>query len=101
MPDTDPFPPLQPMVPEPERGGRFRANALVEYLLDHGGIDMNHLATIDASKEDRAQFAMLIGYSLSGFLELSYVDDNLATRAIEAADRAGLIDKSKRFWWQG
>ena len=60
--------PLQPI-----KDGRFEANAIVEYLLDKGPFDMNHLAAQDFSHEDREQFAQLIGYSLSGFGELSYV----------------------------
>jgi hypothetical protein len=36
---------------------------------------MNSLAEHDFSPEDREQFAQLIGYSLSGFGELSYVSD--------------------------
>jgi hypothetical protein len=60
--------PLQPI-----KDGRFEANAIVEYLLDKGPFDMNHLGTLGFSQEDREQFAQLIGYSLSGFSELSYV----------------------------
>jgi hypothetical protein len=30
---------------------------------------------MDFSDEDRIQFAQLVGYSLSGFSELSYIDD--------------------------
>jgi hypothetical protein len=54
---------------------RFKSNAIVEYLLDHGGIDLNDLAEIEFSNDDRQHFAQLIGYSLSGFGELSYVSD--------------------------
>ena len=99
-----PDPPLQPMIAEPGRGGRFRENALVTYLLERAsqhGCDLNHLATVPASEADREQFAMLIGYSLSGFLELSYVREETATRAIAQATHDGLIDPDKHFWWQG
>ncbi len=34
---------------------------------------MNDLAVKDFSDEDRCQFAQLIGYSISGYEELSYV----------------------------
>lgn len=101
---TQPDPPLQPLVPEPEKGGRFRANVLVQHLLlvaKRQGVDMNSLAGVPASDADRQQFAMLIGYSVSGFLELSYVDDVLADRVIRAATEQGLIDPDKRWWWQG
>ena len=54
---------------------RFKENKIVNYLLDNGGIDMNHLATIKFPQEDREQFAQLIGYSHCGYGELSYVSD--------------------------
>ena len=67
--------PLQPVAKDSHGVLRFRANELVRYLLDNGGIDLNKLACLDFSNEDRQQFAQLIGYSLSGYGELSYVDD--------------------------
>lgn len=36
---------------------------------------MNDLACMEFSQEDREQFAQLIGYSLSGYGDLSYVSD--------------------------
>lgn len=74
--------PIQPLVTE-NGVVRFRANAIVRHLLDHGGIDMNALARMTFSDEDRAQFAQLIGYSLSGYRSLGYVSDD-AYRAAEA-----------------
>lgn len=59
---------------------RFVANPIVQYLLDMGPFDMNHLAKMHRlfSAADYEQFAQLIGYSLSGFLDLSYVSDETA-----------------------
>ena len=67
--------PIQPIAPDEHGTLRFKANAIVRHLLDHGGLDMNKLAVIDFTQEDREQFAQLIGYSLSGYSELSYVSD--------------------------
>lgn len=68
--------PMQPTETDPKGVVRFRPNKLVQFLLDNNGkIDMNMLASIDFPREDREQFAQLIGYSLSGFSELSYVTD--------------------------
>jgi hypothetical protein len=64
---------------------RFKRNAIVEYLLDNGGIDMNKIAMLKFSQEDRVQFAQLIGYSLNGFHELSYVPDSVALKASKKA----------------
>lgn len=61
--------------------GRFVPNKIVEYLLDKGGIDMNELAVQDFTQEDREQFAQLIGYSLSGYADLSYVSDEAYSAA--------------------
>jgi hypothetical protein len=67
--------PIQPLKTDKHSTVRFKENAIVRHLLDNGGIDMNALAVIDFSQEDREQFAQLIGYSLSGFGELSYVSN--------------------------
>jgi hypothetical protein len=65
--------PMQPIVVGPDGVTRFRRNALVDYLLANGGIDMNRLAVLpNISREDRAQFAQLIGYSVGGYCDLSY-----------------------------
>ena len=55
---------------------RFHPNAVVQHLLDHGGLSLNDLAEVDLPREDMEQFAQLIGYSLSGFGDLSYVSDD-------------------------
>ena len=55
---------------------RFKANAIVRFLLDAGPFDMNKLAMIPFSVEDRQQFAQLIGYSVGGYEELSYADED-------------------------
>lgn len=54
---------------------RFKANAIVRHLLDNGGITLHDIAVMDFSREDREQFAQLIGYSHSGSVDLSYVSD--------------------------
>lgn len=62
---------------------RFKANAIVRYLLDSSKDDLNSLALMPFSAEDWNQFAQLIGYSVSGFGDLSYV----FPETVEAADR--------------
>lgn len=69
---------------------RFRANEIVRYLLaqcEKHGIGMNELAVIPFRREDRVQFAQLIGYSVSGYGELPYVADPDYARADRAASR--------------
>jgi hypothetical protein len=68
--------PLQPLVKDSDGVVRFKVNEIVRTLLDFGPLDMNKLAMMYFSQEDREQFAQLIGYSLSGFGELTgYVSD--------------------------
>ncbi len=85
--------PMQPIVIDEKGVPRFKANAIVQYLLDHGGIDMNKLARLEFSQEDRMQFAQLIGYSVSGFGDLSYAHPAMVLAADTAAD---LIEEARR-----
>jgi hypothetical protein len=73
--------PTQPFGDDGDDVDRFKPNEIVKCLLDAGPVDMNHLAARDFTDEDRAQFAQLVGYSLSGFSELSYVDNATYERA--------------------
>jgi hypothetical protein len=77
--------PIQPIQKDKDGTARFKANAIVAYLLDKGGIDMNALAMEPFSVEDQEQFAQLIGYSLAGFSELSYVRDETYAAAAQMA----------------
>lgn len=65
--------PMQPTYYDENETVRFKHNAIVRFLLDAGPFDMNQLAAMNFSREDREQFAQLIGYSVGGFGELSYV----------------------------
>lgn len=67
--------PIQPVETDEKGVARFKPNAIVRFLLDEGPFDMNDLARKGFSADDQEQFAQLIGYSLSGFSELSYVRD--------------------------
>lgn len=77
--------PIQPLITDSDGVLRFRKNDIVCHLLDHGGIDMNDIALGDFSREDREQFAQLIGYSWSGASDLSYMSDEVLDAAIEMA----------------
>lgn len=73
--------PVQPLV---NVNGiiRFKQNEIVKFLFDTGLFDMNIIARMNFSDDDREQFAQLIGYSLAGFGDLSYVTDETYKRAI-------------------
>jgi len=71
---------------------RFRRNDIVRALLDTGKLNMNDLALLPFSDEDRRQFAQLIGYSISGYCDLSYVSEADAD-AVDAAVEAAYGDR--------
>ena len=87
--------PMQPVEFDARGVIRFKENKIVSYLLDlstngnKGG--MNQIAVMPFSQEDREQFAQLIGYSVSGYGDLSYVsEDTIAKADLEAEKlRAG------------
>lgn len=94
--------PMQPVADDGHGVLRFRENVVVRALLDRdtergrvypdfparsdGGL--NWIAMQGFSQEDQEQFAQLIGYSISGYHELSYVSDESAA---EASARAHAI----------
>lgn len=58
--------PIQPLVTDEHGTVRFKANAIVRDLLDYssrGGFGLNEIAVRAYNREDREQFAQLIGYS--------------------------------------
>jgi hypothetical protein len=83
--------PLQPLERDEHGYPRFRQNQIVSKLLDEGRFDMNRIADWDVSQDDRIQFAQLIGYSLSGFGELDYVDEETYQAACQMVE----ADKSE------
>lgn len=87
--------PIQPLELDCDGILRFKENAIVRYILDNGNIDLNHLARLKFNKEDRQQFAQLIGYSLGGYEELSYVTDKAYGVAVAMIEE-GLSEKDAR-----
>ena len=73
--------PLQPI-----ENGRFIPNRIVEALLETSTLDLNKIALMDFTGQERMPFAQLIGYSLSGFSELNYVDDETYEAALKVSE---------------
>lgn len=90
-----PHHPIQPLVTDEHGTLRFRENRIVRYLLDHGGIDLNQISEQGFPNEDAEQFAQLIGYSLNGFSELSYVSDETYETARRMTE-SGLTEDAAR-----
>lgn len=89
--------PIQPL--EKDKNGiiRFKENKIVRYLLDNGGIDLNKLAVIDFSDNDREQLSQLIGYSLSGFGDLGHVSDETFNAAENMLKDDKAIELQERY----
>lgn len=67
--------PLQPVANDGNGVWRFKSNKIIEYLFDSGKLDLNEIARMRFTAEDKMQLAQLLGYSLSGYGDLSYVTD--------------------------
>jgi len=79
--------PMQPIEFDEHGTIRFKKNSLVDFLLENGPNDMNTLAALPGvTKDERMQFAQLIGYSVSGFGDLSYAHRKVVQEADIAAD---------------
>lgn len=81
--------PMQPMFVDQAGGARFVENTIVRFLLDEASAgrkcDLNRLATRNFPQADWEQFYQLIGYSLRGYHELSFISDESALAATAAA----------------
>lgn len=88
--------PIQPIEIDANGTPRFKKNSIVEFLLDNGPFDMNDIARGNFSKEDRQQFAQLIGYSLSGYSDLTHYVDDAAYFTAEKMFQKGMDEKDAR-----
>lgn len=77
--------PMQKIVLDSNGTSRFQENKIVSFLLDQYKPNLNGIATLFASghREDYEQLMMLIGYSVSGFGDLSSSN----RRRVATADR--------------
>ena len=80
--------PMQPIGFADDGCIRFKPNKIVQYLLDAGTIDLNQLSLMPFTDADWDQFYQLIGYSVSGYCDLSNVGDDAKDAAYKKARRA-------------
>jgi hypothetical protein len=81
---------MQPFVVDKEGTVRFQENSIVRSLLDASrklGFGLNELSASRFPQADWEQFYQLIGYSLSGYHELSQVSDESALAATKEAQK--------------
>ncbi len=85
--------PHQPLFTDENGTTRFKANRIVRYLLDAGGIDLNQIAILPFSDDDRRQFCQLIGTSECGYFDWGFdhpgEDDPKTDGPKPALDQAG------------
>jgi hypothetical protein len=88
---------MQPIQFDARGVVRFRANAIVRWMLDMGGMgakfDLNAIAVGNFSREDAMQLAQLLGYSVSGYGDLPYASKKSVRTADDIA--AGLVMRRK------
>lgn len=86
---TDRKHPIQPLVEDSKGVVRFKKNQIVSDLLDFAqerGFGLHEIARGKYEREDREQFAQLIGYSHSGAGDLGYVSDEVWQAALAMQD---------------
>lgn len=74
--------PIQPLYVDANEILRFNSNKIVAYLAEGR---LNEIASMGFSNQDHEQVAQLIGYSLCGFGDLSYVSDETYETAAKMA----------------
>lgn len=77
--------PMQPIVLDEHNVVRFKGNKIVEFILENaekcvssnpyhrGKLDLSFIASMKFPQEDVEQFWQLLGYSVSGYGELSFI----------------------------
>lgn len=78
--------PMQPVEWASDGVIRFKENKIIDYLFKTGKLDLNEIAAIPFPPEDRMQLAQLLGYSVSGYGDLSYVTPENLAEAEELRD---------------
>lgn len=90
--------PMQPVGVDKHGVHRFLENRIVRDLLDFAqprGLGLNEIACGNYSAAEHRQVAQLIGYSVSGYGDLSYVNAESCERADRRSDELFAETESK------
>lgn len=79
--------PDQPIYLDVDDAPRFKRNAIVRFLQRRGGYEFDTLHDMNFSTEDWAQFMQLLGYSVCGYGELSFIPSDKIEHADAEAER--------------
>jgi len=93
--------PMQPIYIDEHGTARFKPNKIIEWLFGQGLLDLNKIAIAAQdkpgfSKGDRMQLAQLLGYSVSGFGDLSYADKKVVKEADKQVDILLKLEEIKK-----
>lgn len=77
--------PLQPLYRDAKGVIRFRGNAVVQWLVDSRIVNLNGILIENFPQADVEQFWQLLGYSIAGYAELSFVSDETYQAVDDAA----------------
>lgn len=86
-PSENPPHPMQPVVMGHNGRERFKMNHIICWLFESGRMSLNDTAALPVPVEDHMQLAQLLGYSIQGYGELSYVTDESYDAAVVAAEK--------------
>jgi hypothetical protein len=83
--------PMQPIYIDKEGVVRFQSNKIVDWLFATQKISLNEISamcqTSKIPKADQMQFWQMLGYSVSGFGDLSFVDKEIVFQADMIAEQ--------------
>lgn len=87
---------MQPIIKGKDGVIRFKQNAIVDWLFMTGKIDLNEIAATPFPRNDREQFWQLLGYSVSGYGDLSFISRKTVKEADAIAEKLATIRRKKR-----
>ena len=77
--------PMQPIEKAADGVVRFKANAIVRWLIDTNKTNLNEIAMHGFDTDDMVQFWQQLGYSVSGYGDLSFIPKDVIRRADKKA----------------
>lgn len=75
---------MQPVIRRGDGQAAFQENAVVRFLLDWASqrdMNLNTLAILPFPRDDYEQFYQLIGYTIGGYSEMSFVSEESYAKA--------------------
>ena len=78
---------MQPIEKAADGVVRFKANAIVRWLIDTNRTNLNEITMQGFDADDMVQFWQQLGYSVSGYGDLSFIPKDVVRRADRKAER--------------